>query len=335
MVRNMDNKVFTPQEVADILKIKKNTVYEMIKRGDLNAKKLGKQLRILGSDVDTYVKGTKNTESKYIDKEVNTDSYRNSINKFSQNDLTLPENQPGFLQDAKSNTLILCGQDMILDLLTNRLNQTFGIQLLRSYLGSYNGLYALYQKQVHIATAHLWDAATDTYNIPYLEKLLPGQSFHVYHLIKRVQGFYVKKGNPKNILGFEDFRRNDITFINREKGSGTRILLDQMLLKHNITIPLVNGYTREVNSHLAALSVLMRGGADFALGCNHLSFATEHFDFIPLKKESYDLILLKESLANSMIRSIIDLLSDQEFQEEIAQVYGYDITNMGDLIFAT
>jgi putative molybdopterin biosynthesis protein len=304
----------------------------MIKRGDIKAKKLGKQLRILPAEVEAYVKGNKGSEHINVSRESKVNTFSNNVASYSYTDLNLPENQPGILQDAPSNSVILCGQDMILDLVCNRFSQTFGSQLLRSYLGSYNGLYALYLRQVQLATAHLWDSATDTYNLPYLEKLLPGQSFHVYHLINRSQGFYVLKGNPKNIVGFEDFQRSDLTFINREKGSGTRILLDQMLLKLNIPSSKILGYQREVNSHLAALSVLLRGGADFALGSNHLTFATDRLDFIPLKEESYDLIVLTENLLNPKIRFIIDLLSDKDFQNELEQVYGYDISNMGKLI---
>lgn len=330
----MDNKVYTPQEVADILRIKKNTVYEMIKRGDIKALKLGKQLRILPSEVDAYVKGSKKSDMFHPVIDTKASYMTNEITMFSSNDLTLPENQPGILQEARPNSVILCGQDMILDLLCQRLSQTFGIQLLRSYLGSYNSLFALYQKQVQIAAADLWDSKTDTYNLSYLEKLLPGQAFHVYHIINQMQGFYVAKGNPKNILNFEDFKRKDITFINREKGSGTRILLDQMLQYYDITPDTISGYTREVNSHLATLSVLMRGGADFTLGSNHFAFATEHFDFIPLKEESLDLIILKEDLSNPVIRLIINTLSDNSFQNDLAQVHGYDITNMGELIYS-
>jgi putative molybdopterin biosynthesis protein len=334
MVFYMDNKIYTPQDVADILKIKKNTVYEMIKRGDIKAKKLGKQLRILPSDVEAYVKGSTISEDRKIDRSSNPSNFVNEITRYSNHDLNLRENQPGILQDALPNSIILCGQDIVLDLLCNRISQGFGLQILRSYLGSYNGLYALYQRQVQLATAHLWDAPSDTYNLPYLDKLLPGESFQVYHLFKRMQGFYVAKGNPKNLHNFDDFRRNDLTFINRERGSGTRILLDQMLLKHNISSNTISGYTREVNSHLSALSVLMRGGADFALGPNHLSFTTDRLDFLPLKEESYDLIVLNENMTNPIIRLIIELISKEDFKNELAQVYSYDITTMGELIYS-
>ena len=106
-----------------------------------------------------------------------------------------------------------------------------------------------------------------------------------------------------------------------------------MSIKLNISTSRVSGYNREVNSHLAALSVLLRGGADFALGCNHLAFATDRLDFIPLKEESYDLIVLKEYLTNPKIRFIIELITDKDFQNELEQVYGYDISNMGRLIY--
>ena len=178
----MDEQFLSPLEVAEILQVKKNTVYEMIKRGDLKATKMGKQFRIARKDVYEYMGVMPETES--------------------------PEN------------IVICGQDQLLDVLCALYNsQSDGhTQVYRSPMGSYSGLYRMYQNENYVATCHMWDGATDTYNLPYIERMLPGEQVAVFHLLKRWQGFYVKEGNPKNIQKFEDLLREDVRMINREKG---------------------------------------------------------------------------------------------------------------------
>lgn len=305
----MDETIYTPQEVADILKIKKNTVYEMIKRGDIKAAKLGKSFRILASDVESYLGQDRKSAAKPA---------------LEEDSASL------FASEAPLPAVILCGQDVLLDLMANHLNHNeYGIQVLRSYLGSYNGLYAMYQRQVHIATAHLWDPDTDTYNIPYISKLLPGVPVCIYHLAYRMQGFYVRNGNPKKLTGFGDFGRSDLTFINREKGSGTRVLLDNMLLGLGVDPTKIGGYLTEAGTHLAAASAVVNGSADFALGNERTSFQVKAIDFIPLKKESYDLVLRKDETGHPVIKKLIELIKSNEFRAEIRGLGGYDVEDMG------
>lgn len=309
--RLMEEIIYTPQEVADLLKLKKNTVYEMIKRGDIRAAKLGKSFRILASDIDAYLgQDKKETTKSYVEEDSHLSFF--------------PKEEP-------VPAMILCGQDLLLDLMANHLNRNeYGIQVLRSYLGSYNGLYAMYQKQVHIATAHLWDPETDTYNLPYIAKLLPGVPVQVYHLTRRMQGFYVRKGNPKNLTGFQDFGRSDLCFVNREKGSGTRVLLDHMLVKLNISPSRINGYKTEAGTHLAAASAVVNGGADFALGNERTSFQVKDIEFIPLKEESCDLVLREEERDHPLIKKLLELLRSDEFHSEIRGLGGYDAEGMGE-----
>lgn len=158
-----------------------------------------------------------------------------------------------------ANQIIICGYDMILDLLANRLNQcVWRKNVFRSYKGSYNGLYAMYQGEVNVATAHLWHGKTNSYNIPYISSMLLN-GWIVLHLLKRKQGFYVKKGNPKRIQSFEDLKRADVTIINREPGSGVRVLVDEKLRQAGISTQEVNGYQKVVNSHLEAAATVKQG----------------------------------------------------------------------------
>ena len=199
-----DRTALTPLEVANILKISKNTVYELVKRGDINSYRVGNKLRIGMNDIEQY----KNRANKD----------QNNSSKEGSSSLALQQ-----AQGQSGNVFVICGQDIMLDILSRYLQQDpHGVQVLRSYVGSYNGLYELYNDNVQIATAHLWDSETGQYNTPYVKRMLPGIPAIIVHLSKRMQGFYVAKGNPKSIKGWEDLKRTDISIINREKGSGTR-----------------------------------------------------------------------------------------------------------------
>lgn len=192
----MGEKLFTAKEAAEILKVRKNTVYDMIKRGDLKASKLGKQLRIRQEDLDFYIQygsqakvvnSMQTGQSSNIDKvesERNASKTLNILNEMSGVNRTV-----NVTQNEISNQIIICGQDMILDLLANRLNQCVEENVFRSYKGSYNGLYAMYQGEVNVATAHLWHGKTNSYNIPYISSMLPGTDVIVLHLLKESKVF--------------------------------------------------------------------------------------------------------------------------------------------------
>jgi len=315
-----NNSTLTPQEVADILKIAKNTVYELIKRGELNSYKVGKKIRIDLKDVEDYKNKTKNIKSSNYP---HTTQAKGRV--FSS-----------YVEPSQNNGFVICGQDILLDILSRHLQlHPNGVQALRSYVGSYNGLYALYQGNVQMATAHLWDADTDQYNIPYVRSMLPGIPAVIIHLAYRLQGFYVAKGNPKGIKGWEDLERNDITMINREKGSGTRVLLDEHLRKLEIESKNIKGYDRESTSHLAIASTVARGGADIGIGNEKSSLQVKNIDFVPLQTERYDLVIKKEDFNKAPFQAVIEILRSPEFKLELEGIGGYDLSEIGKIVAET
>lgn len=320
----VDNSALTPQEIADILKIAKNTVYELIKRGELNAYRVGNKVRVDMSDVEEYKNRTKNQK---ISKSENYFSTTASISKHPP----LP-----YEEMSLGNGFIICGQDVILDILSRYLElHPKGVRALRSYIGSYNGLYALYQGKVQLATAHLWDSDTDQYNIPYVRRMLPGIPVLIINLAVRMQGFYVAKGNPKSITGWEDLKRTDISIVNREKGSGTRILLDEQLRKRGFQARQIKGYDKECPSHLAVASAVARGSADIALGNEKTGLQVKGIDFLPLQKESYDLIMKKEDLDKPAFEAIIEIIRSRDFKMELEGIGGYDLKQTGNILAET
>lgn len=316
-----DNSALTPQEVADKLKIAKNTVYELIKRGELNSYRVGKKVRVDLKDMEEYKNRTmsmKGTRAPVISQEPQ--------DCYSPLKGDMPE----------STGFVICGQDVLLDILSRYLQiHPKGVHALRSYVGSYDGLYSLYQRKVKMAAAHLWDGDTGIYNIPYVKRMLPGVQAVIIHLACRMQGFYVAKGNPKEIKGWEDLGRKDITIINREKGSGTRVLLDEQLRILGIPPGSVQGYLRESTSHLAIASTVARGGADLGIGNEKSGQQVKGIDFIPLHKERYELVVRKEDMDTQPVKTVLEILSSKEFQMELAGVGGYDLAETGRITAET
>ena len=333
----MGEKLFTAKEAAEILKVRKNTVYDMIKRGDLKASKLGKQLRIRQEDLDVYIQY--GSQAKVVDS-MQT-GHNSNIDKaeFEKNILNIPSGPADMTgrnkitQKGMANQIIICGQDMILDLLANRLNQCVEENVFRSYKGSYNGLYAMYQGEVNVATAHLWHGKTNSYNIPYISSMLPGTDVIVLHLLKRKQGFYVKKGNPKRIQSFEDLKRADVTIVNREPGSGVRVLVDEKLRQAGISTQEVNGYQKVVNSHFEAAAAVNRGEADVAVGSEKHSLSVPGIDFIFIQEESYDMVIRKEDFTKKPYQKMIEIIRSPEYQKEVAGLGSYNVENMGKIIW--
>lgn len=317
------NMVLTPQEVADILKISKNTVYELIKRGQLNGYRVGNKVRVDLKDVEAYKNSTKSFKT--------------------ESPTALPVTDEPVRQQAAETysshigNFVISGQDIMLDILSRMLTMytNAGTQVLRSYEGSYNGLYALYNNEVQVATAHLWDSESNQYNTPYVRCMLPGTPAVIYRLARRMQGFYVAKGNPKGIIGWEDLRRPDLTIVTREKGSGTRVLLDEHMRILGLKPSDIRGYNRESLTHLAVAGIVARGGADFGIGNEKAAAQVSDVEFIPLQQECYDLIIKKENLGSTLFENLIKIIRSPEFKQELMGIGGYDLSETGTLIGET
>ena len=319
----MDSTSLTPLEVAELLKITKNTVYEIIKRGELPAYKVGKKLRIDKEDIDNYINNQKKGNALSQTKQIKQDVIVNNIAIDTEKKLD-------------DQNIIICGQDMILDILGRNIESSLpSTKSYRSYMGSYNGLINLYNDKASIASSHLWDGETSEYNVDFVKKLLPGIPCTIINLTYRIQGFYVQKGNPKNIHGWDDLKRYDINYINREIGCGVRVLLDGKLRELEIPSSKINGYNSEENSHLAVASAVARGKGDFGLGIEKVAKQIDNIDFIPLQKERYDLVIKTENLENPIYKEILSIINSDEFKDELAGLGGYDLKDTGKIIAET
>lgn len=228
-------------------------------------------------------------------------------------------------------TLFAIGShDVTLDLLAQYLAAR-GRRLVSANVGSLGGLVALRREESHLAGCHLLDPATGTYNLAAVRQYLPGIKVRIYGWVGREQGLMFVKGNPKGFSGLQDLARNDITFVNRQRGAGTRILLDYHLEKSGIAADTVKGYEHEEYTHLAVAAAVASGRADSGLGIPAAAQALG-LDFIPLYHERYDLVIPIEHAQSSLLSPLFDLMQDREFKQEISALPGYDISRMGNLI---
>lgn len=309
----MNDQPLTPQEVADTLRIAKNTVYELVKRGELKAYKVGNKFRFNARDVEAYKNGVPPIGEPLP-----------GAPSVSAPDEVAPGSGSGF---------ILCGQDILLDVLAQRLEgHPRGGRVFRSYLGSYNGLHALYQGQVHAASAHLWDGRSGRYNLPFLPYVLPGTPLVVIHLAVRTVGFYVPKGNPKGLGSWADLGRPGLVLVNREKGSGMRVLLDERLRLQGIPTRSVQGYSRACTTHLAAAATVARGGGDFALGSEKAGRQVNGIDFIPLQQERYELVFHREDLVQPIFQALVEVVQSPGFHQELEALGGYGTADTGRIM---
>ena len=321
----MGSDLLNALDVAEMLNISRNTVYELIKRGELHSSKIGKQVRVRREDVESYLRGDKSDEP--------LKNGANNVHEYISRNYNVPSYTQSYDENNKSNDIIICGQDISLDILANHLGtMTKTTHVYRSYLGSYNGIYELYQGRVNVATAHLWDGDTNEYNVSYVKKMLPGVPALIMRIGQRKQGFYVPKNNPKGITGWSDLKRKDISIVNREKGSGTRVLLDEKLRLMGIFGDYIDGYSRECKSHLVVASTIARGGADIGIGSENGCQNIQGVEFIPLQTECYDLVIRLADADKPPYQAVLEIVASDTFKLDLQSIGGLDTSETGKLI---
>ena len=228
---------------------------------------------------------------------------------------------------------VVGSNDLALELLVNRLkynNPELTVQITPA--GSLGGLLAIQEGNADMAGIHLLDEETGEYNYPYIKHTLQGIEVAVVHLADRIQGLMVAKGNPKHIMNLEDLKRPDVTFANRQKGSGTRVWLDYKLRGLGILPNSIKGYTRELDTHLAVAMCIVRGEADVALGIQAAANSC-NLDFIPATKERFDLVIPLKYYNSQLFTPLLQVIQSEEFKKVVNEMGGYDTAQTGDTAF--
>ncbi|MED0961909.1 hypothetical protein COJ48_27230 [Bacillus cereus] len=306
---SMDHHSYTTEEVAKRLKVSKLTVYDLIKKGELPSYRVGRQMRIDAADLEQYIKQMKTGKVQ--------------VTPVKKDEI------------SSSNTRIISGQELTLDMLAKHIeNRLPNSNILRAYQGSLTSLVKMYQGEGSVVSLHLFDGETGTYNVPYVKRILVGQPCIMINLLARNVGFYVQKGNPKNIKTWADLSQSSIRFVNREKGSGIRVLVDEQLRIQKLNKEDISGYEWGESNHLGVASQVANGKADVGVGSEKFSQIV-NVDFIPIRKEQYDLVLLKNKENEELIEVMKEVLQSEEFHNELKAIGGYDISKTGQIIYET
>ncbi|MBN2550244.1 MAG: GntR family transcriptional regulator [Anaerolineales bacterium] len=236
------------------------------------------------------------------------------------------------LPAADTNTLRFAGShDLCLSWIAAHFSEIAdGYKLVLEFCGSLGGLIALAQGKVHLAGCHLWDEENDSYNVPFVKRLLPGRDLALVTLAHRRLGLIFPAGNPAEITSLSDIARPGLIFINRQPGSGTRVWLDARLHKLGITAEQIHGYQNVKNTHSEIAQAIAEGQADVGLGMEAAARAYS-LDFIPLVLERYDLVIPKETFGLPAIQALTKWLVSPEAQQEIASLAGYDTRLTGQV----
>ena len=235
--------------------------------------------------------------------------------------------------EAIEDTVVVIGShDMTLDLLASHVRRARPqMTLASSNVGSMGGLLALARGEAHMAGSHLLDETTGEYNLSFIRRFLKGRGVVVVNLVQRIQGLILPRGNPKGIGALEDLMRDDVVFLNRQRGSGTRLLLDYKLRELSMEAEDIRGYDREEYTHLAVAAAVAGGRA--AVGLGILSAANAMgLEFVPLLSEQYDLVVLSEHYESERMRFVLEVIRGDAFRAEVDALGGYDTSSMGRVV---
>ena len=233
------------------------------------------------------------------------------------------------MADLERTVVSIGSHDLIMDIIADMLGKESAARLSSSHTGSMGGIMALKNNEAHLAPIHHLDEETGTYNIAIIKKMLL-QSTVLVKGVGRVQGLMVKKGNPLNINSLADLTR--CRFINRQRGAGTRVLLDYKLKQEKISTSDIVGYDREAATHMAAAAVVAGDGADCCLGILSAAKAM-NLDFVPIGEEEYDFAVLEDYLQLEHVKAFIAVLKSPELHEKLTELGGYDMKRCGEVVW--
>ena len=256
------------------------------------------------------------------------------IPSFSEGIVAGEETQAELLVDLEdiANTIVIIGShDITVDILSDEIREKdSAIRIASGNVGSLGGLLALKKGTAHVAGAHLLDTATGEYNISYIQKYLKRVPVHVFNLVVRDQGLIIQRGNPRQVRGIGDLTRDDLSFVNRQPGSGTRILFDYKLQEMGIDPSQIRGYDNEEYTHMNVAVAVLNGMADVGLGIMAAAKALD-LDFIPVLSEQYDLVIPSSFVNDHKIQLLISVARSKEFRNRVEALGGYNPEKSGAL----
>lgn len=236
------------------------------------------------------------------------------------------------LREIEDRLVSIGSHDLLLDVMAEQLHRRGSHTGLSStHQGSMGGVMALRKGECHLAPVHLLDTEDGRYNDYLFSRYFSGGEAVLVKGVGRTQGFIVKPGNPKNIKGVVDLARTDVGYVNRQRGSGTRVLLDYLLDKEDINPDGITGYEREMTTHMAVASAVKSGTADAGLGV-YSAAAVNGLDFIPVGREDYDFLVRTDMIDHPSVSMFIECLKSEEFKAELLKLGGYEFSQPGEIV---
>jgi len=234
-------------------------------------------------------------------------------------------------EELRNNLVAIGSHDSLLDEISDIMRQTWNdSSMSSSHVGSMGGIMAIRRGEAHIAGIHLLDESTGVYNIAYIKKYFPNGGVRLIECVKRMQGLMLAKGNPKKISGVHDLLQSGVRYVNRQRGSGTRILCDYICRKENIDTDRIYGYSREEFTHTAVAALIAADSADTGLGV-YSAAKLYDLDFIPVCEEQYDLLVPDYAWDTIMVRRLVETLQSNSFRQRLAKMGGYSLENPGNV----
>ena len=295
----MSKELMTTREVAKYLKLNEKKVYALAKSGDIPCTKVTGKWLFPKEHIDSW-----------IEKSVH----------------------PASMTEEFEHIKVVGSHDPAIDLLASEVNGRFPrITLLAAHIGSLGGLEALTRGAAHISGIHLLDPETNDYNLSYVKKVAAGLNPVVVHFLDREQGLMTQPGNTLQIEGIEDLTRQGVRFINRQKGSGTRILLDFNLEKLGIAPDGIMGYDDCASTHTEVATAIRGGSANVGLGLRTAAVSA-NLDFISITKERYDLVIPRTYFYTEPVQKCLEVVRSKRFRERVERLGGYDTTDAGTVL---
>lgn len=312
-----NDEFLNAEDAAKVLHVGRNAVYALAKSGDLPSYKMGRKMLFSLKDLQTFLEAKRTAPSS------------NDPVRSTASSAPAPFNEAAVNDDG---TFIISGHGISTNILVDRL-QTLGMKARRVPRNSYDGLVAMYNQRSHAALLHLYDQRTNTYNIPYVQRLLPGESVTVFRLMKRKQGFVTAQGNPKSISSWGALLRSNTRLANRKRGCGSRILMDEKLLSMGADASVINGYESCYDTGLAAADAVARGFADVAVAGEQIAAQIDGVDFVPMQSEWLDLVVSKNGIGRDLCFALKSFFADKSFKREFGRVVHGDDECLGAIVY--
>lgn len=323
------------EDVMQILHLSRNTVYKLAREGALPSYKVGRQIRFRYDDVRRRLEQVADDADRsyvaggFADPMAETSPA--AASPAEQATLPVPGDVLDELPSWAHGSVVLGGQDLSSDLLANYLS-ALGVKLLRSHANAYMSLSRMYAGGCHACVVDLWSEREKTYNTPYVRTFLPGVPAISFRLVKRRVGLTVAARNPLGFSNWADLLKPDTSLANRERGAGTRVLLDEKLKYLEARGEAISGYERPVSSELAQALMVARGIANVAVTSEKPLRQIKGVDFLPMQDEVLDLVVLKTPGTAGLIKAVRSLLRTDALRGEFDPTL-YDTRLMGEVVY--